>query len=187
MFTASHRPVHAIAAAVLVAGCATYPLPPELRDPPTPDLSIAEVRAAPVQHAGQVVRWGGKILEVRNRPQVTEIEVLATTLGEDGVPQAGGGALGRFIGEIPGFLDPAEYPKDRQITVTGHVTGSRTRSVGDYPYSYPVVAVTHYRIWAPPVPDPYWHRHPYVGPPFFPWGWGYPWYPWYPRSPYYYW
>ena len=146
MFTASHRPVHAIAAAVLVAGCATYPLPPELRDPPTPDLSIAEVRAAPVQHAGQVVRWGGKILEVRNLPQATEVEVLATALGDDGVPATGGGALGRFIAKIPDFLDPAEYPKDRRITVAGRVTGSRTRSVGEYPYTYPVVAVTQYRI-----------------------------------------
>ena len=185
MSASSPRLTFVIGAVLLLAGCATYQLPPELREPPVPDLSVAEVQAAPLDHAGQLVRWGGKILEVRNRPQVTEVEVLATALGDSGVPAVDGAGLGRFIAEIPGFLDPAEYPKDRRITVAGPVTGSRTRSVGDYPYSYPVVAATQYRIWAPPVPDPYWHRYPYYGPPFYPWGWGHPWYPWYPRWPYY--
>jgi len=105
---------------------------------------------------------------------------------DSGVPSTDGAGLGRFIAEIAGFLDPAEYPRDRRITVAGRVTGTLTRSVGDYPYSYPVVAVTQYRIWAPPLPAPYWHRYPYYyGPPFYPWGWGYPWRPWYPGWPYY--
>lgn len=170
----------------LLAGCATYPLPPEILNPPIPDLSVAEVQGAPARHMGQPVRWGGRILEVRNRPQVTEIEVLATALGDSGVPSTDGAGLGRFIAEIAGFLDPAEYPRDRRITVAGRVTGTQTRSVGDYPYSYPVVTVTQYRIWAPSPPAPYWHRYPYYyGPPFYPWGWGYPWRPWYPGWPYY--
>jgi len=58
---------------------------------------------------------------------------------------------------IAGFLDPAEYPRDRRITVAGRVTGTQIRSVGDYPYSYPVVAVTQYRIW-PRRSGAYWHR-----------------------------
>jgi outer membrane lipoprotein len=172
-------------ALALASGCATYQLPPEIRQPPAPDVSVGEVQATPARHVGQSVRWGGKILEVRNRQQVTEIEVLATVLGDNGVPSIDAAGLGRFIAEVPGFLDPAEFPRDRRITVAGRVTGAQTRRVGDYPYSYPVVAVTHYRIWAPPAPEPYWHRYPYYGPPFYPWGWGYPWRPWYPRWPYY--
>ena len=185
MLTTWYRLLHAIGAALLLAGCATYQLPPEIRDPPTPDLSVAEVQAAPLDHAGQFVRWGGKILEVRNRAQVTELEILATPLGDNGVPVVDGSGFGRFIAEVSGFLDPAEYPKDRRITVAGHVKGSQTRTVGSYPYTYPVVASTQVRIWAPAVPDPYWHRYPYYYPPYYPWGWGYPWYPWYPRWPYY--
>ena len=185
MFAPSPRLALVIGPVVLLAGCVTYPLPPELRDPPAPDVSVAEVQAAPERHAGQSVRWGGTILEVRNRPQVTEIDVLATALGDNGVPLTHGPGLGRFVAEIAGFLDPAEYPKDRRITVAGRVAGTRIRSVGDYPYSYPVVAVAQYRIWAQPAPVPYWHRYPYYGPPFYPWGWGYPWRPWYPGWPYY--
>jgi len=169
----------------LLVGCATYQVPSEIGEPPIPDLALSDVQAAPASHVGQAVRWGGKILEVRNRPQVTEIEVLATALGLGGAPSTEGAGLGRFIAEIPGFLDPAEYPRDRRLTVAGRVAGAQTRSVGDYPYSYPVVAVAQYRLWAPPAPEPYWHRYPYYGPPFYPWGWGSPWYPWYPRWPYY--
>mgnify|MGYP001047677994 FL=1 len=185
MSAPSPRLALVIGPVVLLAGCVTYPLPPELRDPPAPDVSVAEVQAAPERHAGQLVRWGGKILEVRNRPQVTEIDVLATALGDNGVPSTDGQGLGRLVAEIAGFLDPVEYPKDRRITVAGRVAGTRIRSVGDYPYSYPVVAVGEYRIWAQPAPVPYWHRYPYYGPPFYPWGWGYPWRPWYPGWPYY--
>ena len=188
MSARSPRLTFVIGALALLAGCATYQLPLEIREPPTPDPSVYEVQAEPAGQAGRWVRWGGRILDVRNRPQVTEIEVLATALGYNGVPAMDESGLGRFIAEVPGFLDPAEYPRDRRITVAGTVTGVRIREVGAYPYDYPVVAVARHVLWAPPAPEPYWHRYPYYGPPFYPWGWGYPWYPWrpwYPRWPYY--
>ena len=163
-----------------LAGCATTSLPPEIRDPPTPDVSVAQVQAAPAQYAGQAVRWGGTILSVHNLPQVTEIEILARPLADGGAPRTDGGGQGRFVAQIPGFLDPAEYPTDRRITVAGGVAGVETRKVGDYPYRYPVVQVRSHRLWADPVPDPYWHRYPYYDPWLYPWGWGYPWRPWYP-------
>ena len=178
----------AISLSVLAAGCATTSVPPEIREPPTPDVSVAQVQAAATKYVGQAVRWGGTILEVRNLPQVTEIEILARALGDSGAPSTEGPGQGRFIAQIGGFLEPAEYPRDRRITVAGSFTRTETRKVGDYPYSYPVVAVQHYHLWAPPGPEPYWHRYPYYDPPFYPWGWGYPWYPaypWYSRWPYY--
>lgn len=181
------RPLHGLFAACLLAlaGCATSTLPPELHDAPTPDVSVAQVQADPVKYAGQAVRWGGVILEVRNLPAVTEIEVLARSLSDGGAPSADGAGQGRFIARIPGFLEPAEYPKDRRITVAGSVVGAETRKVGDYPYLYPVVTVRSHRLWADPVPEPYWHGYPYYDPWYHPWGWGYPWGPWYPRWPYY--
>jgi outer membrane lipoprotein len=188
MLARLRRPTLVLGVLALLAGCATYQLPPEIREPPAPDVSVADVQGAPSRHVGQFVRWGGRILAVRNRADVTEIEVLATALGDNGVPSTAGAGAGRFIAEIPGFREPAEYPKDRRITVAGTVTGLRARSVGEYPYSYPVVAVTQHRLWAPPAPEPYWHRYPYYGSPLYPWGWGYPWYPWhpwYPGWPYY--
>jgi outer membrane lipoprotein len=185
--TRTSRRVAIVAGTVgLLHGCATYQLPVEIREPPTPDLSVAQVQSAPAVHLGQTVRWGGRILEVRNRADATEVDVLATTLGDSGLPAADGPGLGRFVARIPGFLDPAEYPRDRRITVAGRVEGTQTRNVGDFPYAYPVVAVTQYRLWAPPAPEPYWHRYPYYGPPFYPWAYPwYPWRPWYPRWPYY--
>jgi len=170
-----------------LTGCATSGLPPEIREPPVPDVSVAQVQAAPAQYAGQAVRWGGTVLEVRNLPQVTEIEILARLLADRGAPRTDGVGQGRFVAQVPGFLDPAEYPRDRRITVAGTVTGVETRKVGDYPYRYPIVRVKSQRLWADPVPDPYWHHYPYYDPWFYPWGWRYPypWHPWYPGWPHY--
>jgi outer membrane lipoprotein len=174
-------------AAVLAAGCATVQVPRELIEAPVPDLSVGQVQAEPTRHLGQRVRWGGDILAVRNHAVVTEIEILARPLNDSGVPSAADTVgLGRFVAEIAGFVDPTAFPKDHRITVAGEVVRVETRRVGDYPYPYPVVAVRHHRTFAPPVPDPYWHRYPLYAPP--PWGvWGYrgPWGPWYRPWPYY--
>jgi outer membrane lipoprotein len=158
-------------------GCATG-LPEAIREPPTPDVAVVAVQASPQQYTGTTVRWGGTLLAVRNRAQVTELEILSRPLGFSGRPEDEGPGMGRFLAELAGFVDPASLPTDRLVTVAGTVTGAATRPVGDYPYAYPVVQVTHYRLWAPPVPEPYWHRYP-LAYPWYPWG---PW--WYRPWPY---
>jgi outer membrane lipoprotein len=186
MWCRSSRCAWTLSLLVLAGGCATHSLPPEIREPPTPDLSVAQVQTAPAKHVGLSVRWGGVILAVRNLPELTEIEVLSRPLGDSGIPSAERAGQGRFVAQIAGFLDPAEYPKDRRITVAGDVLRTEARKVGDYPYGYPVVAVRSHRLWADPAPEPHWHRYPYYDPPFYPWGYPwYPWHPWYPRWPYY--
>lgn len=187
MWCRPSRCAWALSLLVLAGGCATTSLPPEIREPPSPDLSLVQVQAAPAKYAGQAVRWGGTVLEVRNLPQITEIEILSRPLAERGAPRTEGSGQGRFVAQISGFLDPAEYPTGRRITVAGTVAGVETRRVGDYPYRYPVVRVKTHRIWVDPPPDPYWHRYPYYDPWFYPWSWRYPypWHPWYPGGPYY--
>lgn len=170
-----------LAGAILgaTAGCATT-LPEAIREPPNPDVAVAAVQASAERYRGTQVRWGGTLLAVRNRPQVTELEILSRPLGWSGRPEDEGPGMGRFVAEVTGFLDPATLPTDRLVTVAGTVAGAETRSVGDYPYVYPVVRADHYRLWAPPVPEPYWHRYPLAYPP-------YPWGPWWHRPWPYYW
>jgi outer membrane lipoprotein len=160
-----------------ICGCATT-LPEAIREPPNPDVAVAAAQASPEQYRGTAVRWGGTLLAVRNRAQVTELEILSRPLGFNGRPEDDGAGMGRFVAEVPGFVDPATLPKDRLVTVAGTVAGATTRPVGDYPYLYPVVRATHYRLWAPPAPEPYWHRYP-LAYPWYPWG---PW--WYRPWPY---
>ena len=123
-----------------------------------------------------------------NGERSTEIEVLARLLDRNGKPRSGSSAQGRFIAETAGFVVPAEYPKDRDLTVVGIVTGVETRAIGDYPYRYPVIAVETRYLWPEPqLPLAYPYPGPWVGswsdPVWGPWSRppgfrGRPWYWW---------
>jgi outer membrane lipoprotein len=139
-------------------------------------LTVAQAQRGADVYSGQRVRWGGSILAVRNLPDSTEIEVLSRPLDRDGEPRADADGTGRFIARIAGFIDPAEYAEDRLLTVVGLIDGVETRDVGEYPYRYPVIAVSSRYLWPVVEPDPYPYGYPwYYG------GYGYgPWHgPWY--------
>ena len=156
-----------------LVGCAGT-IPEPIRNPGTTTaLGVSEVQADPNRHIGVRVRWGGTIIAVTNRERSTQIEVLARALDRGGAPRSGSSADGRFIAEVAGFLDPAEYPKDRELTVVGIITGVETRAVGDYPYVYPVVQADARYLWPEPQPAPV-YPGPWFGPWYDPW-WG-PWY-----------
>ena len=155
-------------------------------------VSVAQVQQGAESYRGERVRWGGSIIAVRNLPDNTEIEVLSRPLDSDGEPRADADGTGRFIARVPGFIDPAEYKKDRLLTVVGLIDGVETQDVGEYPYRYPVIAVSSRYLWPEVDSAPYPYGNPwyYGGYGYGPWfGSGYgpgfgPWYgpgfrPWY--------
>lgn len=154
-------------------GCAS-PIPRAIRDPLVNPVVPSQVQQRPDRYLGQRVRWGGTIVAVKNLPAITEVEVLARPLDADGEPRTQDDGQGRFIAQIAGFLDPAEYEKERLLTIVGILVGAETRPVGEYPYPYPLVKVDSRYLWPkaqPPVYEPYGYPGWYG-----PWGtWG-PWY-----------
>jgi outer membrane lipoprotein len=171
----------ALAALLSLGGCATSRVPEAIREDAPTSPTVASVQQQPETFLGQSVRWGGTILAVHNGPDRTGIEILARPLGRDGEPDQAASGLGRFVVEMAGFKDPAEYPEGRLLTAVGTVTRVEQRDVGDYPYPYPVVTAMAWYLWPepPPVYDLYppfaypWYR-PWYGP------WYDPWYgPWY--------
>ncbi|SDW25298.1 outer membrane lipoprotein [Thiocapsa roseopersicina] len=173
-----------IIALLVLGGCATSRVPEAIRDPALPSPAVTEVQQRPETFIGQRVRWGGSILDVHNARETTRIEILAKPLNSSGEPDDTSRGLGRFIVELPGFKDPAEYPKQRRLTVVGPLARMETRDVGDYPYPYPVITADAWYLWPNPPPvapvSPYdypWYR-PWYGPWYGPWSG--PWYgPWY--------
>ena len=135
----------------------------------------AQVQGDPERHLGDEVCWGGEILGLRNEVDSTEVEVFARELFRDGEPRPDGGDRIRFIARVSGFLDPVEYRPDTRLTVRGRIGQPITRSVGEFPYLYPVVEVDVFHHWpefqAPP--QPVWVRDPYFD----------PWWPWRPYGP----
>jgi outer membrane lipoprotein len=172
----------AVALTVCLTACAT-PVPQAIRIAPAAAVSVTQVQQDPTKYVGQRVRWGGTIIAVENGKHTTGIELLARPLDSDGEPRADLPGVGRFIARIPAFADPAEYPKDRLLTVVGKVEGIETRPVGDYPYRYPVVAAETRYLWPQPVRPAYLYPYPYpwYGPWYGPWypPWGPWWGPWY--------
>ena len=168
-----------------MAGCSSS-VPRTILDAPTDSLTVVDAQQALDRAIGRRVRWGGSIIAVVNLEGSTQIEVLARPLNRDGEPRRDAEGQGRFIAELPGFVDPVEYPEGRLLTVVGPITGMITRNVGEYPYRYPVLAATSRYLWPEREPYPYdpsrwngWYDYrpwygpwgPWLGPPYGPWWW----------------
>lgn len=171
----------AVLSGSLLGGCALNP-PAGLEDTLPQAPSRRAVQAAPERYLGEEVRWGGEILAVENRADVTEVAVYGRPLFNNAEPRPDGGEGVRFIARFGRFLDPAEYGAGKRLTVRGRLAPAVTRKVGEYPYRYPVVKVEAHHLWPVyrPPPEPAWFRDPYYDP-WWPWG------PWGPWGPYGYW
>ena len=110
-------------------------------------LTPQRVSARPELGAGKQVLWGGVIMKTVNLKDKTQIEVLAFPLNSRERPKIDQPPLGRFIVEKQGFLEPANYASQRQITVLGTVTGTLPGQVGESDYNYPLVTHTQHTLW----------------------------------------
>lgn len=159
---------------VSLGACTTAPK--TIRTPVAGPPVLAAVQSVD-RYVGQRVRWGGTIVEVENRPTDTWIQVVARPLRRGGRPIDSSTTTGRFLAQVPGFLEPEEYQRGREITVVGTLAKGVTRDIGEYPYQFPLVQVDDLYLWEPlPEYDPYFYT-PYYWDPFY--------YPWWPHRPFY--
>jgi len=167
-------------AAVLLGGCASV-VPETIRHAAPGDVRVAQVREQPRQYRDAVVRWGGNIVTTRNERDDTVIEVVARALDGDGRPLEDDRSLGRFLVKVHGFLDPAIYKPERELTVRGRVEDVVEQAIGEYRYRFPVVRADDVYLWKPRPPPQTYPHYPYYDPffydPWYPWGWPYrrPW------------
>ena len=168
---------------ILLAACASQ-IPLAIRSAPPGSPSLEQVRAqVGPGYLGRQVRFGGILIETLNEQDVTRLTILGRPLTRDGEPEYTDDSAGRFIAIIPGFLDPEVYAPERAITITGTLVRNQTGTVGEFPYTFPVVEATDWYLWPKQLVTPYGY-HPWHDP------WYYrPWYdPWHPFGyPYRYW
>ena len=166
-------------AAVVLAGCASV-VPEAIRTAAPGNVQIAQVREQPQQFRDTVVRWGGNIVGTRNERDHTVLEIVGRDLDDEGRPRKEDRSLGRFLAKVQGFLDPAIYKPEREVTVRGRIEGIVEQAIGEFRYTYPLVQADDAYLWKPrPPPMPYPHHPYYYDDPFF----YNPWYPW--GAPYY--
>lgn len=160
--------------AALAGACASTP--PALRgDYPGPAPAAADDA-----DRGARVRWGGRVLEVHPEAERTCLEILSLPLDGRARPDVGAAPGRRFLACRDGFVEPAAFPRERHVTVTGTLERFVTRAIGGYDYRYPVVRADVLHLWPRPLePRPYppwaydpWHphfRHPLGPHPHFWW------------------
>jgi len=164
------RLVLPIIAALSLAACATAPKPLQGQFNP-----VAPREATNVQLPGALVRWGGRIIDIRPGQDQTCFQMLARPLNASGRP-AGGDASdandGRFIACRSGFYDPAVFQPGREVTFIGKISSYESTRIGDFDYRLPKIDADVVYLW--PV-----IREVQVVDPWGPWGPG-PWGPWGP-------
>lgn len=163
-----------LAATALLAACTSIPEPLQGTYP----LLAPQDTAA--RDIGRSVRWGGVILDAQPDADRTCFEVLSRNLDRSMRPKAEDLTQGRFIACRSGFLDPEVFAEGREITLTGEVLALDQRKVGDFDYTYPVLAARFITMW-PERPDVIINN--YNDPFYDPWFWGPYWGP-YHRYPY---
>lgn len=138
-----------IAALAALAACAPPPI--YKADASVATVTPAQVAAAPNTYPQAQVIWGGKIIGVKNLADQTDIEILAYPLDSSQRPRLKSEATGRFIAELPGFVEPMNYPDGAPVTVRGQVTGTQPGLVDRATYTYPMVSVRNgdLHLWTP--------------------------------------
>ena len=157
---------------IMGSGCATKPIAKEYRQQvAAEDVTFSMVLANPDAYVGDVVLWGGIIIETKNFKNGTNVIVLETPLHGSEKPRARVYSRGRFIAQSSKLLDPIIYRSGKKITVAGVVNGKEELPLGKTTYTYPMVSVKQMVLWQPHrrYAYPYYWGGPYWGPY---WGWG---------------
>ena len=129
-------------------GCATG-ISPQGRSQVTYQGSFGALQSNPGAYQGQTALLGGKILEVKATPSLSELVVLQFPLASGDRPEDADQSQGRFLVRSDKFLDPAVYQKDLKVTVLGQITGSESRPIGGFNYLYPVLQAREIKVWQP--------------------------------------
>jgi len=129
--------------ALALVGC----VPPPLFDRSDAANRLAPWQAAQAPAMAEIVIWGGAIVSVRNLEATTEIEVLAYPLDQKQRPLQRAPSQGRFIVVQDGFVEPADFPSGRYLTVKGKLFGTREGHIEQSQYRFPIVKDAKLHVW----------------------------------------
>jgi outer membrane lipoprotein len=158
---------------IILQGC--LPISKQLRAQADKTLTFQQVFQNPEANKGEIVIWGGDVVETINQKDgTTLIVVLQRPLDWMEEPKIQR-SEGRFIILVEGYVDPYVFRKGRRITVAGEILGRKAMRLGELEYPYPLLLSKQIYLWG----EYYYNPYPY---PYYPWGyygyygprWGYP-------------
>ena len=132
--------------ALFLVGCSTFPDKLQLDDN-TQLVTYEDAASKAEQVKGKMLRWGGSIAKVENKPDSTIFEMVYYPLNGYGKPVSGDDSMGRFRMSVDGFMDPMVYKVGRLMTFTAQLNGLETGLVGEHEYVFPTATVDAYYLW----------------------------------------
>ena len=132
--------------ALFLVGCQSFPDKLHLDDT-NPLVTYEDASSRAEQVKGKVLRWGGAIAKVENKPDSTVFEMVYYPLNGYGRPNSGEESMGRFRIHVKGFMDPMVYQLGRLMTFTAELNGLETGLVGEHEYVFPTANVKAYYLW----------------------------------------
>jgi outer membrane lipoprotein len=142
-----------VLAALAVAACAPA-FSPEALDRVDRAVTFRQLQANPDAYLGKWVLAGGIILETRNAPDGTTLEVLERPVDRQGRPRETDDSAGRFLIKSHQFLDPADFHPGKRISLIGEVAGQEVRPLGEMQYRYPLLTPKELHVWEPHTSPP---------------------------------
>ncbi|HEY8683421.1 MAG TPA: Slp family lipoprotein [Rhodanobacter sp.] len=139
------RYLPALLVLLTVAACA--PAPIYKATPQAVSATPFQVGRTPDRYAGGEVIWGGRIVQVNNLSDHSEVELLAYPLDASQRPKANDSGNGRFIAMMHGYVESLDYPAGALMTISGKLVGSHAGKVGEADYVFPVVGVAQSHVW----------------------------------------
>ena len=129
-----------------LVGCQSFPDKLQLDD--TDQLITYEDAASKSEQVkGKIIRWGGAIAKVENKPDSTVFEMVYYPINGYGRPISGDESMGRYRIRVNGFMDPMVYKIGRFMTFTAELDGLETGLVGEHEYVFPTANVKTYYLW----------------------------------------
>ena len=145
-------------------------LPDNIKNPPTVDIQLNQVLQNSSDFQNHPVRWGGTIIDVKNKANSTLIQILSYPLDYFARPKLNQPAIGRFISISNQFLDPAIFAKGTKITIAGTLQGTVEKKVDEKIITIPIIAIDNHHIW-PHYRQNYYRPYGYY--PYFNYGGGF--------------
>jgi outer membrane lipoprotein len=162
----------------LLASCA-HIISQEYHEQAVRDVSFRKMLASPDAYFNRIFILGGIIAGTTNIKGGSEIEVVQTPVNRYGSIIDPDISEGRFLIISKKQLDPLIYKKGRYITLAGKLTGTRTGSLVDVDFKYPLFEAEELYLWREERNyRPYYYDY-YYEPFYYPYSynWYYPYWP----------
>lgn len=147
MRIAAHSLTRLLAPLLALALAACAPAPIYKSSAAQITATPTQVAQTPERFAGGEVIWGGRIVQVSNFADHSEIEMLGYPLDGSQRPVASDAGAGRFVAVMHGYVEPLDYPAGALMTISGKLNGSRAGKVGEADYVFPLVNVAQSHVW----------------------------------------